>query len=113
MTMGAQWMEYDRGRLRVWPDWGSSGIWYPQAGSEPGQGPVSMASHEALGLPDWLAERFARWIEWYDDYLPERPDAFPWEKFKDEGRMLAFELARFVGDEYQVEYDGRKVIVLP
>lgn len=62
--MGASGMEYDRGRLRVWPDWGSSGIWYPQAGSEPGQGPVSMASHEALGLPDWLAERFACWIEW-------------------------------------------------
>ena len=102
MTMGAQRMEYDCGRLRVWPDWGSSGIWYPQAGSEPGQGPVSMASHEALGLPDWLVERFARWIEWYDDYLPEQPDAFPWDEFKAEGQALAFELARFVGDEYQV-----------
>lgn len=106
-------MEYDRGRLRVWPDWGSSGIWYPQAGSEPGQGPVSMASHAALGLPDWLAQRFNRWIEWYDDYLPERPDAFPWEEFKDEGRMLAFELARFVGGAYQVEYGIHKTVVFP
>lgn len=111
--MGSKWIEYDRSRLRVWPEWGSSGIWRPQVGSRPGQGPVSMVGHETLELPEWLAERFAHWIEWYDDYLPERPDAFPWGEFGDEGKVLAFELARFVGDEYQVEYDGREVIVFP
>jgi hypothetical protein len=44
--------------------------------------------------------------------MPERPDEFPWKEFNDKGRILAFELAAFVGDEYQVEYDGHRVIVL-
>lgn len=48
-----------------------------------------------------------------EDYLPERPDAFPMGRIQEEGQTLAFELARFAGDEYQVEYDGHQVIVFP
>ncbi|MBU9218899.1 hypothetical protein KTD55_33115 [Burkholderia gladioli] len=99
-------VEYDRSRLWVWPEWGSSGIWYPQMGSQLGHGGVSMVAHAALGLPDALSERFSRWIDWYDEYMPENPDQFPWPQFRQEGQELAFELARFVGSSYSVEYAG-------
>lgn len=100
-------IEYDRRRLWVLPEWGSSGIWYPQMGSQSGDGPVRMVTHAALGLPDALSERFNRWIDCYDEYLPGNPDQlFPWAQFHQEGRELAFELARFVGDMYSVEYAG-------
>jgi hypothetical protein len=55
-------IEYDRRCLRIWSEWGSSGIWHPQMGSQRGEGAVSMVSHAALGLPDELAERFNHWI---------------------------------------------------
>jgi hypothetical protein len=106
-------IEYDRSRLRIWPEWDSSGIWHPQMGSQPGEGAVSMVSHAALGLPDQLSERFNRWIGWYDEYLPEKPDQFPWEDFRKEGRELAFALARVVGDAYPIEYEGQRVVVFP
>ncbi|MDC6127297.1 hypothetical protein PPH41_04740 [Burkholderia gladioli] len=99
-------VEYDRGRLWVWPEWGSSGIWYPTMGSQLGNGPVGMVTHAALGLPDALSARFNRWIDWYDEYFPEYRDQFPWTQFHREGQELAFELARFVGGTYSVEYAG-------
>jgi hypothetical protein len=111
--IGAKMIEYDRSRLYVWPEWHSSGIWHPKVGSEIGEGPVSMIEHDDLNLPARLTERFNRWIEWYDVFLPERSDAFPWDEFSAEGKMLALELARFVGDTYQVEYKGCKVIIFP
>lgn len=40
-----------------------------------------MVRHAALGLLDELSERFNRWIDWYDEYLPEKPDQFPWGNF--------------------------------
>ncbi len=88
------------------PEWGSSGIWFPQMGSQAGHGAVSMVTHDYLGLPDTLSERFDRWIDWYDEYLPETPDQFPREEFHQEGQQLAVELARFVGGTYSVEYVG-------
>lgn len=99
-------IEFDRSRLRVWPEWGSSGIWYPQMGSPPAEGAVAMVSHAGLGLPDELSQRFDRWIAWYDEYLPEKPDQFPWKEFRQEGRELAFALARVVGERYAIEYEG-------
>ena len=100
-------MECDLKRLVVWPEWLSSGIWHPQAGAE-GSG-VSMVSHSTLELPETLCARFSYWIAWYDDYQPEHMDKFPWGDFDLEGRLLAIELARFVGDKYTVEYKGEAI----
>ena len=103
-------MDFNPNCLIVWPEWSSSGIWHPE--KEALTGAVSMISHEKLHLPDSLSERFEKWIKWYDDYFPEHPDKFPWEAFKKEGLVLALLLAEFVGDDYQVMYQGKKVIVL-
>jgi len=111
--MGNQQIDYDKKRLLVWADWGSSGIWHPQVGSKSGDGPVRMVNHKDIKLPAWLSERFDQWVASYDDYAPDRPDAFEWKKFKDAGQILAFELARFVEDEYQVEYAGLQVFAFP
>lgn len=101
-------MKYDHNRLVVCPEWCSSGIWHPQLGTV--NGPVIMVSHESLNLPTLLSERFNAWIEWHDnDFLPERPGEFPWEEFNKEGALLASELARFLGTDYQVEYKGQKL----
>jgi hypothetical protein len=104
-------MEYDKTCLVVWPEWGSSGIWHPHRRGE--DGPVAMVSHNTIGLPVELSARFEKWIDWYDDYQPDYPDAFPWESFGQEGLALAFELARFVGDHYDVEYKNKPVNVFP
>jgi hypothetical protein len=100
-------MEYYSSRLVVWSEWFSSGIWHPHKDTE--KLAVRMVSHETLELPESLRIRFSNWITWYDDYLPGPVDNFPWNDFDNEGRLLAFELARFVGDEYVVEYKGEKL----
>jgi hypothetical protein len=100
-------MDYDSSRLVVWPEWLSSGIWHPHIDTE--KSAVRMVSHETLELPEYLSARFSAWITWYDDYQPEAVDNFPWIDFENEGRVLAFELARFVGDEYVVAYKGEKI----
>jgi hypothetical protein len=100
-------MEYDSSRLVVWPEWLSSGIWHPH--KDTGNSGVSMVNHEALELPDSLRARFSDWITWYDDYQPGPVDNFPWSNFDSEGRLLAIELARFVRDEYSVEYKVKKI----
>lgn len=102
-------MEYDLKRLVVWPEWLSSGIWNPQAGAEVSA--VSMVRHETLELPETLSARFSDWITWYDGYQPEQMDKFPWGDFDLEGRLLAIELARFVGDKYAVEYKGEAILL--
>jgi len=93
--------KYDRTRLLVWPEWGSSGIWHPSAVE--GKSHVQMVDHDTLALSPYLTKRFERWIAWYDDYLPEYPDKFPWDAFGNEGAELARLLAEFVGDSYHVE----------
>lgn len=70
---------------------------------------MSMVSHSTLELPETLSARFSDWIAWYDDYQPEHMDKFPWGDFDLEGRLLAIELARFVGDKYTVEYKGETI----
>lgn len=102
-------IKYDPSRLVVWAEWESSGIWNPSVGAEIGKGPYLMVSHELLSLPHELSERFYTWVAWYDDFLPERPDEFPWEDFKKEGTLLAILLADFVDSRYQVEYQGLEI----
>lgn len=103
-------MEYDRSRLVVWPEWLSSGIWHPHKDTE--KSAVRMVSHDTLELPEYLSAKFSDWITWYDDYQPGPEDNFPWSDFDNEGRLLAFELALFVRDEYVVEYKGTEVYCL-
>lgn len=102
--------EYVAARLVVWPDWGSSGIWHPKMGSEIGMGPLIMVEHSKLGIPDYLSEAFDMWIRWYDEYLPENPDQFPWKEFGERGLDLALTLYAKVEGLYRVEYDGKQVI---
>ncbi|NML33345.1 hypothetical protein [Paraburkholderia antibiotica] len=66
-----------------------------------------MVNHAALGLPDELVERFNRWIGWYEEYFPEKPDQFSWEDFRKEGRELAFALARLSEMRIRLSTNGR------
>ena len=99
--------------LRVWPEWGSSGIWVLDTPFQATAG--GMADHDILNLPQELAARFDRWIEWLWDAMPDMPTAaaFDWTAFEAEGRQLAVELKKFLGPEVRVEYRaGKSTIVI-
>jgi hypothetical protein len=103
-------MEYDKGCLVVWPEWGSSGIWHPKDRHSL-SGPVSHVSHESLGLPLDLSTAFDRWIDWFDDAIPgsQTCAGFDHQAFNMEGIRLSKELATFVGSSYVVKFHGPMV----
>lgn len=94
--------------LRVDVDWCSGSIWEIP---EPGYRYAGVcASYEALGLPDWLIQRFEYWTSWHDSVEPWssrlRWDADLYGAY---ALSLAINLKRFLGDDYYVEYHGREI----
>ena len=87
----------------------SSGIWAIASGEEFAVTRHWEASHEELGLPYELAARFDRWIQkGMDD--PDHPNNPQGSEFISEGRQLAIDLKRFLGQEYTVHYASQEKI---
>lgn len=104
-----QQREYDQRRLIVLSTPGSTGIWYPWM--EENIGLVKMVEHGTLGLSPALSDDFNAWIRLATGIkLRKDDDDVPNERYVATGWMLAEELARFVGDKYQVEYNGKRIL---
>lgn len=88
--------------LRVWPEWGSSGIWsVPYPGSRNAGG---MIDYEYLPLPFELVERFKAWQLEYDDHEPWAPERFDWKRHARIADGLAHDLKQCVGPRIYVEH---------
>lgn len=93
--------------LRVWPDWGSSGIWAPP--HPEGMLVGLMVDYDQLELPAELVSRFVAWQSKFDAMDPEDSGSFPepsWDAFHSEQRELAHALHAMVGGVVQWEIDG-------
>lgn len=90
--------------LRVWAEWGSSGVWAIDAPLQTTAG--RMICHDALRLPHALAQRLDCWIERLWDAAPGMPtaQAFDWAGFDAQGQQLACDLKAFVCLLVRVEY---------
>jgi hypothetical protein len=88
--------------LRVWPEWGSSGIWaVPYPGSRAAGG---MVEYQHLPLSPELVERFKAWQEEFDDHEPWAPEKFDWEGHARIADGLARDLKSCVGPRIYVEH---------
>jgi hypothetical protein len=88
--------------LRVWPEWGSSGIWsVPYPGSRNAGG---MVDYQYLPLPFDLVERFKNWQAEYDDHEPWAPEKFDWNRHARIADGLARDLKQCVGIRIYVEH---------
>lgn len=90
------------GMLRVWPEWGSSGIWappYPGARTSGG-----LVDYRYLPLPPDLVERFQAWQALYNDSPPGGDIELDFDQFNATGENLARDLKRCVGPRVYVEY---------
>ena len=88
--------------LRVWPEFGSSGIWMPPIAREPPAG--KNVSYESLQLSDDLADAFMQWQECYNDRPLPDDGTFDWESFHKEGLVLSKKLKMHMLDKADVEY---------
>ena len=91
--------------LRVWPEWGSSGIWLiPYPGSRT-SGP-NLSGYESLSLS---AEMKSRFIEWQEKFWEAEPwvstNEFDYSAHHQFGIELAKSLKREVGESIYVEWD--------
>ena len=91
--------------LRVWPEWGSSGIWLiPYPGSRT-SGP-NLSDYESLGLSTELKSRFT---EWQENFWGAEPwvaaNEFDYSAHHLVGIELAKSLKREVGESIYVECD--------
>ena len=89
---------------RVWPEWGSSGIWMPEAiGGTPGPN----LTLDGFSISGGLRERIARWQAVFDDQLPEKMwsarDSYA--SFSAEGLNIATQFSRELGEHALVEYE--------
>jgi hypothetical protein len=89
--------------LRVWPEWGSSGIWLiPYPGSRL-SGP-NLSDYDSLGLSPELQRRFTEWQDQYWDAAPwEAEDKFDYEGHHKVATELASDLKKEVGESIYVE----------
>lgn len=88
--------------LRVWPEWGSSGIWsVPYPGSRTAGG---MVDYKHLPLTAELVGRFEVWQAEYDSHEPWAPEKFDWEQHAQIADGLARDLKRCVGPHVYVEH---------
>jgi hypothetical protein len=94
--------KYPQG-LRVMAEYCSSAIWAIHKLPEEGPFRHSMLEHEAVGLPDELAKRFARWLAHYEEQF-DSPESFDHERSNAEGRELAAALKRHVGPGIRVVF---------
>lgn len=88
--------------LRVWPEFGSSGIWMPPNLSENNMG--YMINYESLELSNKLVDAFTQWQERYNDRPLPDDGTFDWESFNKEGLELAKELKNYKLYDFSVQY---------
>lgn len=88
--------------LRVWTEFGSTGIWMPPNPSDNIMGP--MITYESLELPHDLADSFTQWQECYNDRPLPDDGTFDWEWFNKEGLQLAKELKNYKLYDFSVQY---------
>lgn len=88
--------------LRVWPEFGSTGIWMPPNPSENNMG--QMVTYESLEFPSELAEAFMQWQERYNDRPLPDDGTFDWGSFNKEGLELAKELKNYKLYVFSVQY---------
>ena len=89
--------------LRVWPEWGSSGIWFPPY---PGSRHVggNLGEYDELGLSADLQRRFHDWQEEYWDNEPwSKDNKFDYERCDRIADELARDLKPEVGPSIYVE----------
>ena len=97
--------------VRVWPDWGSSGIWVvPYPGSRYAGKNLGLAAH--LGISAELQEGFKRWQDSYDSHEPGAPEKFDWLTFDAEEERLTQALKREVGEDVYVEQEGLREMLI-
>lgn len=90
--------------LRVWPEYGSSGIWVID---EPMQQKAGKnISYEALNLPQDLANDFAIWQNKFDEHGIEWNNEKDEDNFYKNGLELAKRLKEFLKYKAYVEYEG-------
>lgn len=90
--------------LRVWPEYGSSGIWVID---EPMQQKAGKnISYEALNLPQDLANDFAIWQDKFDEHGIEWNTEHEENSFYQDGLELAKKLKEFFKYRAYVEYEG-------
>jgi hypothetical protein len=94
--------EYPHG-LRVMADYFSSDLWAICLPGEAGPFRHQMISHEKVGLPQALADRFDWWIADYGKHLDD-PENFDFAGFNAEGRAIATALKQHVGARCTVLY---------
>jgi len=88
--------------VRVWPEWGSSGIWAPPyPGSRAAGG---MIGYDYFKLPQELVERFKLWQAEYDEHEPWAPEKFDWASHWRTGDALARSLKAALGPDIYVEH---------
>lgn len=88
--------------LRVWPEFGSTGIWMPPNPSDDIMGP--MITYESLELSHDLADSFTQWQECYNDRPLPDDGTFDWKSFNKEGLQLAKELKNYNLYNISVQY---------
>lgn len=89
--------------LRVWPEYGSTGIWMPTEAGGQLAGPN--VSYESLNLPDDLKNDF---IEWQDIFTNQRlpeDDTIDWDAFGAKGLELAKCLKIHLFYKAHIEYE--------
>lgn len=87
--------------VRVWPEWGSSGIWAPPyPGSRAAGG---MIDYPYLDLPSDLVARFKEWQAEYDDHEPWAPEKFDWHRHAQTADELARDLKLVLGSAIYLE----------
>jgi hypothetical protein len=81
--------------VRVWPEWGSSGIWAPPyPGSRSAGG---MIGYDYFNLPPDLIARFENWQAEFDDHHPWAPEKFDWGRHARTADVLARDLKAVLG----------------
>jgi hypothetical protein len=93
--------------LRVWVDYGSSGIWEIK---EPKQHLAGKCWTPDQEIPAWLLDRFDYWTSWFDVHEPwNSSPGLDGELFHAYGLSLAVDLKRLLGDDYYIEFGGREI----
>lgn len=89
--------------LRVWPEFGSSGIWMPPEAGGQLVGPN--VSYESLELPIDLINDFTAWQDIYSNQNIPDDDTIDWDTFDATGLELAKRLKVYLFNKADVEYE--------
>lgn len=103
-----EWPKYDPRRLLVLSRPHSTGIWHPVIEDKTGH--TTMVRHDALHLPLKLSDDFNGWVRHMESLKFKDADDIFHKQHIARGQILSEELARFVEDQYQVEYNGKRIL---